>query len=873
MGLVLLVVFYLLLSTAVAVLASWLEGVLPPWRRWRDPALRAGLLASLRGWLLAVLVLTLLPLAFTVQGFLPGVTLSPTPVQAGVAPWAHPEMVQASREENLPNPLLLDPLSQFIPWREAARRDLLFNPSQGGGAALLANGQSAVLYPTEVMARWLPAFRATTFSQAARLLLAGWGAFLLAGMVVGGRHRRGEEGAARPFPLLPALATSVVWVGCGFVQLWRLHPHTLVAATAPWVVYALLWLVRRPGARPAVGLALAGTVSVAAGHPETLLHVLILALAVAAVVWLWDRRVAKAGRPAPILAWGGVAAALAALLSAPLLLPFVEALRVSSEWAYRSDVGTIVEIPLPQALERLRPAFALYALGNPLDGTWSGPENLVELAGGSVGAAALLLALFSFAGRRRGLAAGLLLVGLVGLAVSIHLPVLSRPFGEIPLLRESLLKRLSLWWALAAALLAGLGLQAWQERREDAGPEAGAARGVLRHPAVAAVLAAAVVAAVVAWAGGGPGRGDGRTAWEWGTLGVATLVLLAGTFVPRGRGGREGWIAALLTVLLFASLLAPRSARFGSWIPPVGPAGYYAETGATEYVEEAMAAAGPLGYRVVGVDAALVPHSAAFFGFPEVRAYDPMTFAPYADFLSLAAEPPPGHRAIAWQQILDPASPPLVFLGVRWVFDHPSAPVRSGLEPGYLDRGARVHENPAALPRAFTPQEVELHPTPQEALAAAGRIEDFSRLVTLSAAQVGPLPEGASPAVGRAGRRLPSGPAELVDLVVEPRRITAEVVAEARALVATSQPAIPGWRLTVDGEPETAMWVNGAFLGAVVEEGRHRVELVYAPRSWSWGLGLFAGGLVLSLGLLLLPRVVARRRGGGPGVVARGRPA
>ena len=154
MALILLWLLYGALALGLAALAGWLgrpwggRGFLPP--------------------LLVVLVLTLLPLTFTVRGFLPGTTLAPTPMLEGVPPWAEPGRVEMMREDTPPNPLLLDPLSQFIPWREAARRDLLFNPAQGAGAALLANGQSAVLYPTEVLARLLTPFRATTFSQAAK---------------------------------------------------------------------------------------------------------------------------------------------------------------------------------------------------------------------------------------------------------------------------------------------------------------------------------------------------------------------------------------------------------------------------------------------------------------------------------------------------------------------------------------------------------------------------------------------------------------------------------------------------------------------------------------------------------------------------------
>lgn len=805
MGLVLLVLFYLALAAALATVAS---------RLGRTPSL----------W--ATLVLTLLPLVFTVRGFLPGLTLAPTGLMTGVPPWADPGRWVVMEEEPDPNPLLLDPLSQFIPWSRAARDDLLFNPAQGGGAALLGNGQSAALFPTEVISRGLPPFRALTFSQAARLLVAGWGMYLLAAALLGaaGGRRRELDGSAALGVEMASLVAAAAYVGCGFLELWRLHPHSLVAASAPWVVFGLVWLVRRPGPRPAVTLAVAGAAGVAGGHPETLLHTLLFALLAAAVVWAAERAAAPrdVGSPGPLLLHGEAAALLAVLLAAPVLLPFVDNLRVSAEWEFRSDAGTVVELPLERSLTRLRPAFALYALGDPVAGNWTGPENLAELGGGSLGVAALVLALLALAGggpHRRWLAALLLTVGLVGLAVSVHTPGISRPFGAVPLLRESLLKRLSLWWVLAGSLLAAVGFEVWWRR-------GGETR--MRLAALAAVLA---VALAVAWAGGPPGAPG--TGWEWGTLAAVALLLLAG---PRWRPGGVAVAAGLLLV----ALLLPRAALFARWVPAVSAAGFYAETPSTRYVAQRLAES-DAGWRVAGLQAALVPHSAAFFGFPEVRAYDPMTFAPYQRFQTLTGEA----QRIGWPTVRDPASPALAFLGARFVFENPQQGERDGVEVVFRGPGALVYENRAALPRAYVPPEVEVFGSADEALAAAEGIDDFARRVTLSGLDVGPLPFGT-------GRTLPSGPARVEELTVERRRLRAVVLAEAAALVATSQPAIPGWRLRLDGDEVEGVRVNGAFLGAVVQPGRHTLEMTYAPASWRWGMGSFVSGLLLAVGWLLL---------------------
>ncbi len=887
MALILLWSLYGALALGLAIVAGWLG------RPWGGGPGAAGArrLPPLPP-LLVVLFLTLLPLCFTVRGFLPGTTLSPTPMLQGVPPWAEPVRVEAMAAEAPPNPLLLDPLSQFIPWREAARRDLLFNPAQGAGAALLGNGQSAVLYPTEVLARLLTPFRATTFSQAARLLVAGWGMFLLALVLLAPRRRREapDGGAMRPVAclggtpaaFLAALASAVVWVGSGFLQVWRLHPHTLVAATVPWILFFLVRLARQPGPRSAVGLAVTGAVAVAAGHPETLLHALLFGLLLTGLV-LWSDRSARPGAWASgsgprgvrgvgrTVAWGAAAALLAALLAAPLLLPFVENLRVSSEWVLRRDSGTVVERPLQESIQRLRPTFALYALGDPRveeppvrgddapaaeagppatpwpepwADPWSGPENLAELAGGWVGAVALLLAVLALghpSPRRRRLAVGLLVVGVVGLLVSVHLVWFSRPFAEVPLLRESLLKRLSIWWALAMAILAGLGLGRWLEGEVP-----------FFRPALVASAAAAMA---VSLAAGGPFRSvPAVTVYEWVPLLLVAVALCAVPWLGARGGGRRA-VERGVVLLVFALLLIPPVALLGGWVPAVSAAGFYADTLATRFVAERLEEAGPVGTRVAGLSAALVPHSASFFGFGDPRAYDPMTFAPYAEFMGHAG----GGGEAGWTHLTDPASPPLAFLGVRYVFEHPASGAREGVEIAFHGHGGLVYENPRALPRLYVPAEVEVHPTPQEAVAAAGRVRDFARRVTVSGLEVAPG--------GGDVRLLPSAPARVEELAVAARRITALVTAQGDALVATSQPAIPGWRVMLDGEEVESLAVNGAFLGLVVPEGPHRVEMVYAPRSWTLGWLLAAGGLLAGGGLLWLGR---RREGPVVDVEAKG---
>ena len=184
--------------------------------------------------------------------------------------------------------------------------------------------------------------------------------------------------------------------------------------------------------------------------------------------------------------------------------------------------------------------------------------------------------------------------------------------------------------------------------------------------------------------------------------------------------------------LLAVLLLAPRVVLLGGWVPRVSPLSFYPETAATRFVHQR---GGPAGFRVAGMDQSLFPDVGSFYGLEDVRANDPMTFGDYERFLGHAGEVEPGGRL----RLLDSDSPILDFLGVAYVFDHPSMGRRPDVRPVYLGPDALVHENPRALPRLYLPREVVVAPPP-EALSAVAGIDDFARRVVASTTELAGLP-------------------------------------------------------------------------------------------------------------------------------------
>lgn len=249
-------------------------------------------------------------------------------------PWA-PEMGRPA----LPRPAeaLSDPVWQFVPWIELAKRELaagrlpLWNPHQEAGQPLLGNGISGLASPLLWPALALPLFPGWNLSLLLRILVSAAGGWALAR----------DDGRSRAAALL---AAAVCGLSGPFVA-WLEHPQTLTAAAVPWLLLAVGRAAREPSARAIVAVAGATALVLAGGHHETALMAALLALVFLA-----------AEAPAPRAAAAPVAGAvLGAGLSAAFLLPFLEYLPRSAAWAGEDrhvsplPLGDLVRFVLPRA--------------------------------------------------------------------------------------------------------------------------------------------------------------------------------------------------------------------------------------------------------------------------------------------------------------------------------------------------------------------------------------------------------------------------------------------------------------------------------------------------------------------------------------------
>ena len=304
--------------------------------------------------LLLLPCLLLFPVVFQGQAFLPADLLH------DIAPWR----VSQSAPTVPWNPLMWDGMAEFYPWRsfyaETVKSGFLpfWNPHEFCGTPFVANSQSAVFYPLNLIFCLVPVWRAFGLSVLIHLFLTGSFCYVFL--------RFGALKLGRPAALLGAVA----WQLCHWQVAWLALPTFLCVST--WLPLALLLVdraVERPMPIRAVLLGLCLGLMLLAGHLQIALYCFgfITAYALFRVLPLLKTQWQA------LLGCAVLTVVLAFGLAAPQLLPAVELARVShraggvATWeAYQGYVR--LALPPVNLVTLFSPGF----YGSPTRGTYWG---------------------------------------------------------------------------------------------------------------------------------------------------------------------------------------------------------------------------------------------------------------------------------------------------------------------------------------------------------------------------------------------------------------------------------------------------------------------------------------------------------------------
>jgi Bacterial membrane protein YfhO len=747
------------------------------------------------------------------------------------------------------NTLLSDEIEQFYVWHRVAADSLrneghipLWNPYIFTGQPLVADGQSSLFYPPNLLLRVLSPGNVATLRVFFNLLFAGFFTYLFCREV-----RVSHRGA-----LLSALTFSfsgplIVWVG---------FPLANVLACLPF----LMWggeklLVERTISR----VAMLGTgmgISLLAGHPETTFQILaIFSIYFMARVLLQVKGLRRRGG---LVGAFLLAVILGAVISGIQLLPFLDFMVQSATFA-RGGRGTDLGgsfLYSQEWLANIATAVTLVCpnfFGNPLDHSYVWPftnfQNYNEQAV-YFGLAPLTLAAGAlFGGPKPRQLMIITILALFCIGVAWHLPGFEA-INHLPVFSMAPGKRFRLPFVFLTAVMAGFGYDSLLDRLKSGRIER---KGF--YASVALLLATILLfLSIFILKGTVADSIPAGTFWhkilhsvfgfgQWKThlpL-VIAIALFSGYLIAR-RSQRA--CRLFPNALLFLTVFELCALGWG-YNPTVKEADILPSAPAVEFLKKREREP----YRILTTDGYFYPNYGAAYGIADVAGYDAPVYQSFSD-LYLGQ----GGRSFGGQidsrQLWEPNWPLVDFLNVRYVIsprDLPPDKFRMLFE----NRFFAIYENLRALPRAFVVYESEVVPDRRALLdRMLSRKVDFGSKVLLDEA-LEPLPAGA--AGGTAGHAVQHSSFTTDEVVLQ-------VDSKKPGLLVMSDLYTPDWRALVDDREVKLYRANYAFRAVPVPEGRHTVKFRYSPLSYRAGKAMTFFGMVAALIMVAGKSIMGRGR-------------
>ncbi|HQE82300.1 MAG TPA: YfhO family protein [Candidatus Hydrogenedentes bacterium] len=684
----------------------------------------------------------------------------------------------------------------------------LWNPLESTGVPLLANYQSAVLFPLRIPHWFLDPFTADTVFLLLRLWLCGVTAYLC------GRGIGLSAGPSRFF--------SLAWMMSGICLNWFYWPLPEVLALMPVVVLGAEYLALGRARAGFTTLTVGAILMLLTGHPET---AFMGCLGVGAYFFLrvtLEKHPATTFRKTVMLAGG--AWALALLVCAPQILPFLEYVRNSniSLDSFQHTISRFSGIPLQTLVCLLIPRFFGISAHETFwldEADNSNTTAFLYIGAVTWTALALLFARGKLSARMRAQALALAVPSLAGIFFALR----SQPVSAL-----NALPVWKYWYAtfplFGLPLLGAFGVQHWLDAKRR-----------LRELAVPlAVLAVPFLLAA------------GLFLFHKRVLAMQGLsdyvlrqILFAACFAALGMAIAAAAcfrvpvraVAGLLALILAADLVfASRDL-----LPTIPAAQLYPETKLTT---ELQAKGHPVRISVLtaGIDSGLMQH----YRIEQLHGYDVLYPKRIVEFLEKTypddwrkAEPLCSLQYYLFPEgaELDPAD-------------------LSSLERTGTADGIDIYRSSRAMPRAFLVQSLETVVDP-DALFLRMHEESFNP----AAAAITDAPV---PPFGLDTR--PAAPGTAIIEQWTPAKVAVRVDAPARSVLVLTDAYYPGWRAYSDGGETPVFPVYHNFRGVLVDPGVSRIEFRFQPASLRMGLWVSCPVLCLMTVWALCALIRRKRR-------------
>jgi hypothetical protein len=686
----------------------------------------------------------------------------------------------------------------------------LWNPYLYSGAPFLADNQSGVLYPINLLAFLV-------FPNLSYQVMEGLVIFHLwlagAAMYVGLRmwpltpspSPKGRGEIARVAALLGAIAfmfNDVLIVHIGNLNL---------IAVAAWLPLILASYARGLSERRVswiIGSGAVFAVALLAGHAQMTAITLIGLMAVA----VWQIIVAQGGR-GRVIGLALLTPLIALGLSAAQLLPSLEMTRYSLRAGLTYEEATAYSLP-PAALAS---TFSPLLFGRGAAEFW-GPWERVEKI--YVGVVPLLLAGLAFRRKWRDASWFFLALGLLGLLIALgqYTPIYS-VVHSLPVLGGLRVPaRFILLTNFSLAALAAIGLQRFMT-------ESFSLQRVLGWGA--AVMIGGSLALVLAYQSTGVIDRGNNLASSFSFLLIAASAL--GILVLRVKSAISNQQSAifLLGLLSLDLVLLGSGVEVDRNDPTLG----YQHQAVVDFLKNDSGV-----FRIEDASNAWQPDAALRHRLNDIGGiFNPLGLASYETYRGGMG---------------DRGSLLYNFLGTKYVLankDQPPGdasfvPVFNG------DPQIDVYLNTNALPRAQLIDQAQIVHSGEEAWQAIHAVEfDPSQEVVIENG------------VELSGAENQSGGRALAFAAQSNDRVELIARTESPVYLVMSDVYYPGWTATIDDQPTALYPANFAFRAALVPPGEHRVAFTFEPPAWRVGLAISA---LTVAGLIVFGVTAWRRRRG-----------
>jgi hypothetical protein len=685
------------------------------------------------------------------------------------------------------NQLLTDPVFQFYPWLTGFRQGILsgrfplWDPTMQSGVPIAANPQSSFFFPLTWLVLPLGVGAGMSAMAILRPALAAFFTYLYL------RRARRSTGAA--------LFGAIVYGFSLPLIVWAEYPLDNVFLLAPLLLLAIDGVVRRPEpARVAAVVAVSALVLVG-GHPESVLHVGVLAGCYAVVQGVRYRRgrVRAAAWLAASVLWSGA-------LTLFILLP--QARVVLDSAALEGAEHAAPVMPIRMLVGAILPKF--FTAGQFHVPTRDVPWNLSESAC-YFGLAALALAAAAVRRPPRPWRIPGPVFWLAVLAAAFALVFVAPrfpAFQAIPLLGRTFHNRL--------AILAGLPIAVLSSDSCDR---------LTRSPRCRAIFVAALVSAAAAtWAL--PlvlcGRSAGVTQLE-----TALIVLAASSAALLLRNRKAAAIGLLCMVELGDLWLA------GS--------GYHALVAPSEVYPRVGFVAALRGWesggRTLPFGLVFPPNSLSVYDLHDVRGYDALESSRYRESRrSLAIWRSDGMSPVIAVGFTPETARRLQLFAVKALVLPPRTAIGPAVGPEISRSLSLAYRGPdATIYRVDGP----------------GRFQAIGRVVPATS-KTRPASGAESAVAGIAhAMTLPEASNASIRVVRdEPEAIELETSCPGDFFLRISDAFDDGWHGTIDGRRLSIYRADGAFRGVIIPAGNHRIAMRYrlpgSPATFVISLGAAA---------------------------------